>query len=160
MLQTQDKMAFVIIRPGGLTNDPASGNGVLTESTSVAGSISRDDVAALVVKALLSKKADGKVRVCMRMFVCVCMHALLSKWEDVLVRLWAGRCMCIFCCKNDRHLRSAKPCHKVQLSAMFNLLCQPLAALATPAVLEWPQVLGHTRAKGHRRRGRLTSMLS
>jgi len=60
--QAQDKMAFVIVRPGGLTNDPASGNGVLTESTSVAGSISRDDVAALVVKALLSKKADGKVR--------------------------------------------------------------------------------------------------
>eukprot|EP00983_Pelagomonas_calceolata_P100379 1158561-Pelagomonas_calceolata.AAC.1 len=58
--QAQDKMAFVIIRPGGLTNDPASGNGVLTESTTTAGSISRDDVAALVVKALLSKKADGK----------------------------------------------------------------------------------------------------
>mmetsp|Transcript_19612 Transcript_19612/g.54653 ORF Transcript_19612/g.54653 Transcript_19612/m.54653 type:complete len:272 (-) Transcript_19612:187-1002(-) len=61
VLMAQDKMAFVIIRPGGLTNDPASGNGVLTESTTTAGSISRDDVAALVVKALLSKKADGKV---------------------------------------------------------------------------------------------------
>jgi hypothetical protein len=60
-------MAFVIVRPGGLTNDPASGNGVLTESTSVAGSISREDVAALVVKALLSKKTDGKVRVLARL---------------------------------------------------------------------------------------------
>lgn len=63
VLMAQDKMAFVIVRPGGLTDDPASGNGVLTESTSVAGSIARDDVAALVVKALLSKKADGKVGV-------------------------------------------------------------------------------------------------
>lgn len=66
-LQGQDKMAFVIVRPGGLTDDPASGNGVLTESTSVAGSISRDDVAALVVKALLSKKTDGKVGGCARL---------------------------------------------------------------------------------------------
>jgi hypothetical protein len=34
----------------------------LSESTSISGSITRDDVAALAIKALLSKKADGKVR--------------------------------------------------------------------------------------------------
>jgi len=64
----------VIVRPGGLTDDPASGSVALTESTSVAGSISRDDVAALVVKALRSKKADGKVgaRVCVSLCACVC----------------------------------------------------------------------------------------
>jgi hypothetical protein len=34
---------------------------VLTEDMTACGSISRDDVASLVVKALFSKKADGKV---------------------------------------------------------------------------------------------------
>ncbi len=38
--------------------------GVLTESTQVAGSISREDVASLCLKALFSKKADGKVLAC------------------------------------------------------------------------------------------------
>ncbi|KAL6762655.1 NAD(P)-binding protein [Haematococcus lacustris] len=60
-LMAQDQMAWTIIRPGGLTNDPASNTGVLTESVQVAGSIGRDDVALLAVKALFSKKADGKV---------------------------------------------------------------------------------------------------
>jgi hypothetical protein len=54
-------MAFTIIRPGGLSNDPGTGSGVLTESPKVAGAITRDDVADLVVKALLSSKTDGKV---------------------------------------------------------------------------------------------------
>jgi hypothetical protein len=35
--------------------------GVLTESTAVVGSVTRDDVAACVVKALFSKKSDNKV---------------------------------------------------------------------------------------------------
>lgn len=35
--------------------------GFLSESTSISGSITRDDVAALAIKALFSKKADGKV---------------------------------------------------------------------------------------------------
>lgn len=56
-----DKMAYTIIRPGGLQNDDASGNGVLTEDTSVCGSITRADVADLVVKALFSPKTDNKV---------------------------------------------------------------------------------------------------
>lgn len=36
--------------------------GILSESNKISGSISREDVAALAIKALLSKKADGKVR--------------------------------------------------------------------------------------------------
>ncbi|GAX79482.1 hypothetical protein CEUSTIGMA_g6923.t1 [Chlamydomonas eustigma] len=56
-----DKMAFVIIRPGGLTDDTPSKAGVLTEDFSACGAISRQDVASLVVKALFSKKADGKI---------------------------------------------------------------------------------------------------
>ena len=38
----------------------ATGGGVLTEDASVCGSICRDDVATLVVKALFSDKADNK----------------------------------------------------------------------------------------------------
>lgn len=64
LLQSQDKMSWVIIRPGGLTNDPASGNAILTESDRLSGSVSRDDVAALAVKALFSKKSDNKVLSC------------------------------------------------------------------------------------------------
>lgn len=56
-------MAYTIIRPGGLKSEPATGNGVLTEDTSVCGSITREDVANLVIKALLSKKTDNKVGV-------------------------------------------------------------------------------------------------
>ncbi|KAL4854118.1 hypothetical protein ACK3TF_005117 [Chlorella vulgaris] len=52
---------FVIVRPGGLTSEPSTGNGILTEDTSVCGSISRGDVADLVVKALRSDRANGKV---------------------------------------------------------------------------------------------------
>lgn len=57
----KDQMTFVIIRPGGLSSDSATGQGVLTESSEVCGSITRQDVAALVVKALFSTKADNKV---------------------------------------------------------------------------------------------------
>jgi uncharacterized protein YbjT (DUF2867 family) len=54
-------MAYTIIRPGGLTNDAATGSGKLTADTSVCGSIARADVADLVVKALFSPKTDNKV---------------------------------------------------------------------------------------------------
>mmetsp|Transcript_34579 Transcript_34579/g.87460 ORF Transcript_34579/g.87460 Transcript_34579/m.87460 type:complete len:266 (-) Transcript_34579:262-1059(-) len=63
-LMAQDKMAWVIIRPGGLSDDPATGSGVLTESTSTSGYVTRADVAQCVVKALFSKKADGKILSC------------------------------------------------------------------------------------------------
>lgn len=56
-----DKMAFTIIRPGGLQTDAATGAGVLTEDASVCGAITREDTAALVVKALFSSKTDNKV---------------------------------------------------------------------------------------------------
>jgi nucleoside-diphosphate-sugar epimerase len=53
-------MAFTIVRPGGLVSEPPTGNAVLTEDASVCGAIMRDDVADLAIKALFSKKADGK----------------------------------------------------------------------------------------------------
>lgn len=55
-----DKMEFVIVRPGGLKSEPGTGKGVLTEDTTVCGSIHRADVADLVIKCLLSDKANGK----------------------------------------------------------------------------------------------------
>ena len=54
-------MDWIIIRPGGLQSEAGTGNGALTESTSVCGSIAREDVADLVCKALRSDKADRKV---------------------------------------------------------------------------------------------------
>jgi putative NADH-flavin reductase len=53
-------MDFVIIRPGGLKSEPATGKGILTEDTTVCGAITREDVATLVVKSLFSKNASGK----------------------------------------------------------------------------------------------------
>jgi len=64
VLMAQDKMAWTIIRPGGLSSDPATKTAVLTESTKVAGSVTRDDVAMMAVKAVFSKKTDGKVLAC------------------------------------------------------------------------------------------------
>ncbi len=55
-----DKMAYTIIRPGGLMTEAATGNGVLTEAVSACGAITREDTAALVVKALFSKNTDNK----------------------------------------------------------------------------------------------------
>lgn len=54
-------MDWIIIRPGGLQSEAPSGNGVLTENTTVCGTITRGDVAELVCKALRSDKADRKV---------------------------------------------------------------------------------------------------
>jgi NAD(P)H-binding len=60
-LQAQDKMEWVIIRPGGLTNDPPTGKAFVTEEKGVCGAISREDVAPLIAKALFTSKLDGKV---------------------------------------------------------------------------------------------------
>lgn len=60
-VQAQDKMEWIIIRPGGLTNDDATGQGFVTEEKGVVGAIARKDVAELVAKALFSGKVDGKV---------------------------------------------------------------------------------------------------
>jgi nucleoside-diphosphate-sugar epimerase len=54
-------MDWIIIRPGGLQSEDPSGNGVLTENTTVCGTITRGDVADLVCKALRSDKADKKI---------------------------------------------------------------------------------------------------
>lgn len=54
-------MDWIIIRPGGLQSEEPTGNGVLTENTTVCGTITRGDVADLVCKAMRSSSADRKV---------------------------------------------------------------------------------------------------
>ena len=57
-------MAYVIVRPGGLKSEPATGTAVLTEDKSICGAIHREDVADLVIKCVLKEKANGKVLSC------------------------------------------------------------------------------------------------
>ncbi|BDA48088.1 Uncharacterized protein At2g34460, chloroplastic at C-terminar half [Coccomyxa sp. Obi] len=59
--QAGGQVQWTIIRPGGLKNDSPTGSGVLTADKSICGAINREDVAELVVKALFSDKANGKV---------------------------------------------------------------------------------------------------
>jgi len=52
---------WTIIRPGGLKSEPKTGTAVVTEDKSVVGSIHREDVAELVVKALTSPNSMRKI---------------------------------------------------------------------------------------------------
>ena len=52
---------WTIIRPGGLKSEPATGQAILTEDNTAIGSIHREDVADLVVKALESPATERKV---------------------------------------------------------------------------------------------------
>jgi len=54
-------LTYIVIRPGGLKSEPATGNGVLTEDYRVAGTIHRADVANLAVGCLFSTAADNKI---------------------------------------------------------------------------------------------------
>uniref|UniRef100_A0A7S2HK64 NAD(P)-binding domain-containing protein n=1 Tax=Helicotheca tamesis TaxID=374047 RepID=A0A7S2HK64_9STRA len=52
---------WTIVRPGGLKSEPATGEAILTEDAMAIGSIHREDVASLIVKALTSSKTERKV---------------------------------------------------------------------------------------------------
>jgi nucleoside-diphosphate-sugar epimerase len=54
-------LTYTIIRPGGLKSAPATGNGVLTIATNVAGSIHRADVATLVCGCLNGTSANNLI---------------------------------------------------------------------------------------------------
>lgn len=54
-------LTYTIIRPGGLKSEPATGNGVVTESYEISGTIHRADVADLVVRCLVSENANNKI---------------------------------------------------------------------------------------------------
>ncbi|MGF1523669.1 MAG: SDR family oxidoreductase [Leptolyngbyaceae cyanobacterium] len=53
-------LAYTIVRPGGLLSESPSGEGLLTEDVRVAGSITRSDVAALVIQCLQSERARNR----------------------------------------------------------------------------------------------------
>lgn len=50
---------YTLIRPGGLTDGPPSGNGIMVEEY-VEGSVNRSDVALMIVKALEDDSTIGK----------------------------------------------------------------------------------------------------
>lgn len=52
---------YTILRPGGMTHDPASGTAIRTEDRSAMGMISRADLARLVVDCLDDPLSIGKV---------------------------------------------------------------------------------------------------
>jgi uncharacterized protein YbjT (DUF2867 family) len=52
---------WTIIRPGGLKSEPMTGEAILTEDNTSIGSIHREDVADLVVRALDSPKTERKI---------------------------------------------------------------------------------------------------
>lgn len=52
---------YTILRPGGMTHDPASGTAIRTEDRSVMGVINRADLAQLVVDCLDDPPSVGKV---------------------------------------------------------------------------------------------------
>ncbi|QLE58667.1 SDR family oxidoreductase [Nostoc sp. TCL26-01] len=54
-------LTYTIIRPGGLQSEAPTGNGVLTVDNSIVGSITRDDVAQLVIKCLNSDLTNNKI---------------------------------------------------------------------------------------------------
>ncbi len=53
-------LEYTIIRPGQLTNDSATGNGILTEEC-ILGSMTRQDLASMVMKAIDNDETIGKI---------------------------------------------------------------------------------------------------
>ena len=53
-------LKYTIIRPGQLTNDSATGNGILTEEC-ILGSMTRQDLASMIMKAIDNDETIGKI---------------------------------------------------------------------------------------------------
>ncbi|NQV81295.1 MAG: NAD(P)H-binding protein, partial [Alphaproteobacteria bacterium] len=52
---------YTVLRPGALSDDPATGNSFLTQDVGVLGTVTRTDVAAQLVRCLESDKTKGQV---------------------------------------------------------------------------------------------------
>jgi len=61
LIKYYTNMNWTIIRPGGLVSEPMTGNAILTADNMGIGSIHREDVADLTVKALSSPNTERKV---------------------------------------------------------------------------------------------------
>jgi len=57
----QSGLGYTILRPGGMTNDPASGTAIKTEDHNRMGVINRADLGALVVDCIDDDAAIGKI---------------------------------------------------------------------------------------------------
>ncbi len=55
------RLDYTILRPGGMTTDPASGTAVLTEDHTRMGVINRADLGALVVQCIDDESCIGKI---------------------------------------------------------------------------------------------------
>jgi uncharacterized protein YbjT (DUF2867 family) len=53
-------LAYTIVRPGSLTDDPGTGRVTVTDDMSVRGPVPRDDVAAVLAAALADNSTAGK----------------------------------------------------------------------------------------------------
>ena len=60
-LLQQSGLDFTILRPGGMTTDPATGTAIKTEDHQVMGMINRADLAALVVECLDDDATIGRI---------------------------------------------------------------------------------------------------
>ena len=54
------ELDYTIIRPGQLTNEEASGDGVLTEEC-ILGSMSREDLALMIMRCIEDEETIGKI---------------------------------------------------------------------------------------------------
>jgi uncharacterized protein YbjT (DUF2867 family) len=52
---------YVILRPGGMTSDPATGTAIRTEDHSVMGVITRADLARLIIECLDDESTNGRI---------------------------------------------------------------------------------------------------
>ncbi|MBF2034181.1 MAG: SDR family oxidoreductase [Leptolyngbyaceae cyanobacterium T60_A2020_046] len=54
-------LRYTIVRPGGLTTEPPTGTGILTEDPTISGRITRADVAALILACLRTPNTEQRV---------------------------------------------------------------------------------------------------
>jgi uncharacterized protein YbjT (DUF2867 family) len=57
---SESGLAYTIVRPGSLTDDPGTGHVTVTDDMSVRGPVPRDDVAAVLAAALADNALAGK----------------------------------------------------------------------------------------------------
>lgn len=61
LMKYYTNMNWTIVRPGGLKTEPMTGKAILTSDENAIGSIHREDVADLVVQALMAPNTERKV---------------------------------------------------------------------------------------------------
>jgi uncharacterized protein YbjT (DUF2867 family) len=59
-LVSESGLDYTIVRPGSLTDDPGTGSVRIAENLETGGSVSRDDVAAVIAEVLLADNTIGK----------------------------------------------------------------------------------------------------